>query len=91
MTLITDHKWRNLEYGYQLKPKERADFDYIDADDFDLHDFLRYRGVVYDVGEFEVTNVKGWDGQHVDSYFSAVLIRFGGGDHDRVQVGLWLA
>ena len=91
MEIRTNHHWRNLEYGYQLSPSERADFDYIDPEDFDSHDFLRYRGRVYDVGEFERSTVPGWDGMHVDSFFSAILIRFEPSDMDRVQVGLALS
>lgn len=91
MEIRTNHHWRNLEYGYQLSPSERADFDYIDPEEFDSHDFLRYRGEIYDIEEFTASNVSGWDGMRADSFFSAILIRYDGDDMDRVQVGLALS
>jgi hypothetical protein len=91
MEIRTNHQYRNLIFGYELTAKEREDFDYIDADDFDSHDFLRYRGNLYDVHEFECSNVDGWDGQFCDSFFSAILIKYEDGDMNRVKVGLALS
>lgn len=88
--IVTNNQWRNLTYGYELTAKERADFDYIDADDFDSHDFLRYKGQTYDVSEFELSNVKGWDGMHADSFFSGIVIKLSD-DGEQVKVGLYLA
>lgn len=88
--IVTNNQWRNLVYGYELSPKERKEFDYIPEEEFDSHDFVRYRGWTYDINEFERSNVKGWDGQHADSFYSAVLIRFSD-DLEQAIMGLYLA
>ena len=90
-TIRTNHQYRNLTYGYELTEKQRADFDYIDEEEIMSHDFLKYRGIVYDVGSFERSNVAGWDGQFCDSFFSAILIKFDPKDSDRVICALYLA
>jgi hypothetical protein len=86
MKVITNYQYRNMVYGYELTPKERQDFDYIDADDFDSHDFFRYMGQIYDVNEAERSNVAGWDGQFTDTFFSAILIKLDP-EGDRIMVG----
>lgn len=90
LTIITDHKWRNLLYGYELTDKERGKFDYILADEFDTHDFFRYKGQVYDIGEFmRIENdpdLAGWQGYSNDSYFSGVLLNLSP-DGEKYQVG----
>lgn len=88
-TIITNHQPRNLLYGYELTAKEREDFDYIDEDEFDTHAFFRYRGICYDFDDLERSNVKGWDGQHTDSFFSAVLVKVV--NDDQVICGLYLS
>lgn len=75
MNIITDHKWRNLLHSYELSKRWRKEFDYIDADDFDDHAFIRYRGQVYDVSEFMRTGIEGWDGIATDTFFSGTLIK----------------
>ena len=89
MTLITNNQYRNLLYGYELSTKEREEFDYLDDNGFHAQSFLRYRGIVYDMGEFERSNVAGWDGQHVDTFFSAVLVKYSE-DMEQVKVALYL-
>lgn len=72
--------------GYELTEEERKEFSYIDTSEttsWDDAEFFRYHGTVYDLGEFEACDVKGWDGQHVDSFFSAVLVKLG---HDGEEV-----
>ena len=87
--IVTNNRPRNLVYGYELSEKERADFDYIEEEDFDSHDFFRYRGRIFDLSEAERTSVNGWDGQYVDSFYSAILIKLV--DDDQVICGLYLA
>lgn len=92
MTYRANHQWRNLTYGYELSPAERAEFDYIAADDFDSHDFLRYLGRVYDVSEFVSAPADmvadGWHGYSADSYFSGVAIKLSR-DLDSAQVATY--
>ncbi|QFP93539.1 hypothetical protein [Edwardsiella phage vB_EtaM_ET-ABTNL-9] len=77
MRIITNNQPRQLIYGYELTDKERQDFDYLD--DIDNHNFVKYRGNIYDVNEFMRVNsddsLKGWDGYIGESYFSGVLIK----------------
>lgn len=92
ITIRTNRHWRNLTYGYELTARERSDFDYIDADDFDSHDFIRYRGRVYDIDEFTATDqFPGWEGCLSDSFFSGIVIRLDHETRDRVQVGAYYA
>lgn len=48
----TNNVPRPVIYGCELTEKEAADFDYIEADDFSAHSFIRYKGQVYDFSEF---------------------------------------
>lgn len=78
MQIITNNIPRQLIYGYELTDKEKTDFNYLD--DIDSNDFVRYKGFLYDVGEFMSTynmdSLEDWDGYSSDSYFSGVLIKF---------------
>ena len=95
LTIYTNNVPRNVLYGYELSPAEQAEFDYMD----DINDgsFFRYKGQVYDLGEFmRVTDTmenchgfKGWDGYHGDSYFSGVLVKYTD-DCEQVIVGRWI-
>lgn len=100
--VTTDNKPRPLIYACELTPAERAEFDYlnwpaIDAGQ-DSATFARYRGTLYDLGQFTRGNGVGpdsglpdrlakWDCHYGDSYFSAVLVRFVN-DNDEVIMGL---
>ena len=76
MQIITNNQPRQLIYGYELTDKEKSNFDYLD--DIDNHNFVKYKGFIYDVSEFMSTynmeSLKDWDGYSSDSYFSGVLI-----------------
>ena len=78
MKVITNNKPRQLIYGYELTDKQKQDFDYID--DIDSHNFVKYKGMIFDIGEFiRVENndsLKGWDGYSSDSFFSGTLIKY---------------
>lgn len=77
MQIITNNIPRQLIYGYELSDKEKTDFNYLD--DIDSNNFVRYKGFIYDVGEFmstyNIDSLKDWDGYFSDSYFSGVLIK----------------
>ena len=77
MTIKTNNVPRDVVYWYELTDAERAEFDYLDSDDAQCSaSFFRYRGNVYDLGEFMVSPIKGWDGIRNDSYFSGILVRY---------------
>jgi len=80
LTIKTNNVPRLLEYSYQLRAKELQDFDYLDADELAGRDFVRYKGQVYDLGEFmrcpANSEMEGWDGYSSDSYFSGVLVKY---------------
>lgn len=82
---VTNNHDRLLVCGRDLPTKVRADFDYLSDDDYANHDFIAYRGSIYDVDEFVQYDNDGWDGIHVETFFSGVLIRFV--DKDNVIVG----
>ena len=90
MKYITNHQWRNLTYGYELTDAERKDFDYVKANEFNSHDFLRYRGRIFDVSEFiHAEMMSDWDGYHADSYFSGVVIKLSE-DGERCKVATYI-
>ena len=78
---------------FDLTPAERDYFGWIDSSEtltWDDADFFRYRGSAYCLSDFEATSVPDWDGQHTDSFFSAVLIKYMP-DDNAVRVALYLA
>jgi hypothetical protein len=76
MEYVSNYHERNLTYGYELSEKERKGFDYLDNDNFDMHDFLRYRGELYDIEEFTTLEHPYWQGVRADTYFSGIVVRF---------------
>ncbi len=87
----TNNVPREITYGYQLTAKEKEEFDYIAADELDGHLFVRYRGLVYDIGDFMRLNGGpltdlGWQGAAGGSYFSGVVIKFVRIDHDDLVI-----
>ena len=54
MQIKTNNQARPVLYSYELTEKERQEFDYIeDIDNSDCcASFVRYKGHVYDLGEF---------------------------------------
>jgi hypothetical protein len=100
-TITTNHVPRDILDGYELSADERADFDYIDWTAIDAGEdsasFFRYRGSLYDLGEFSTTYgmpefspLRQWDGYLGESFFSAIVVRYCD-DHERVVVGLALS
>lgn len=90
-TVRTNNVPRPILYGYELTPKERLEFDYLEGEDLDYATFFRYKGNVYHLGDcmrVEPMNslCQGWDGYFGESFFSAVVVRFTP-DHEQVVVG----
>ena len=75
---------------HDLTETEQRDFDYLD--DPEAADFVRYKGAVYDLGEFLIPpqDLEGWDGCSPDSYFSGIVVRFITNDPDYVIVGTYM-
>ncbi len=101
MEIRTNNVPRDIIDAYELTVDDRAEFDYIDwtaVDDGALSpQFFRYRGTLYDIGEFSsdygITRGAGlpahlaqWDGYQSDTFFSATVIRFAD-DYERVVIG----
>ena len=86
MQIVCNNKPRNFIYGYELSDKERREFDYLTPEDLDMRNFVRYKGCLYDTGEFmrvttSVANcqraeLEKFDGYFSDSFFSGVLIKY---------------
>ena len=85
MDIVTNNVPRQLIHGYELTDKEREEFDYLSSDELFERDFFRYKGNVYDMGEFmRITDtmelhdsqLKEWHGYMADSYFSGILVRY---------------
>lgn len=80
-----NHIPRHVMYGFELSEKQRAEFDYLN--DIESHEFVQYKGQIYDTGEFLALDrhrnqcysdeiFADFDGYHADSYFSGVLIKY---------------
>lgn len=71
---------RELFSGYTLTDKEREQFDYYTSQEIDDQSFFRFKGNIYDIGEFMRTQAggalerAGWDGADGQSAFHAVVV-----------------
>ena len=74
----TNNKPREVLTWHDLTKKEQAEFDYLDTDvGQSCADFVRYRGWVYDLGEFWHSKEPEWDGHNGGStVWSAVYMRY---------------
>lgn len=89
MKIKTNNVPRTLVYGYELTEKETVEFDYLSPDERNEREFVRYKGQVYDMGEFmridksvaphsQRDGWENWHGYSSDTFFSGVLVRFSG-------------
>lgn len=91
LSIKTNNVPRDVVYGYELTETEAAEFDYME--DINEGSFARYKGVVYDLGDFMIVsgsineNFPGWDGYASDSFFSGVLVKYTSKDFDQVVFG----
>ena len=88
MKLKCNWQARPVLAWYELTAKEQKEFDYLDSDDKQQDaQFMRYKGWVYDLGEFmwvaksiaphpQRPNWEKFDGYASDSYFSGVLVKY---------------
>lgn len=90
MKIKTNNKPRDVIYGFQLSDKERAEFDYYAEQGLCDARFFRYKGQLYDLGEFQITagdlKAQGWQRYASDSYFSGVVVKYRN-DYESVIVG----
>ena len=102
LTIITNNVPRDVIEAWELTPKERKEFDYLDWEAIEAGNesasFFRYRGEVYDLAEIEAIPSADrqpirmfptpWQGYQSDSFFSGILVRYiyDYGD-DRVVIG----
>lgn len=88
LTILTDHKWRNFKYDYEVPKRILAnEFDYQDRDETS-DGFFRYRRSWYHIDQFmQSTNpeFKEWHGYLNHSFFSGVLIKLSS-DGEQYQV-----
>lgn len=61
--IVTDGKPRELKCFMDLTERERADFDYINDDDFYSQRFVKYKGCWYDVDDTQ--RISGWPKSNV--------------------------
>lgn len=94
ITVTTNNQPRQLIYGYELPENKRADFDYIPEDEFEFHDFVKYKDEFYDMDEImripnDSGDLKDWDGYVGQSTFDCILVKLV--DDESVIVGhaLW--
>jgi hypothetical protein len=101
LQIITNNVPRDIVDAYELNERERTEFDYLNWNAIDAGEdsasFVRYRGELYDLGEFMVNSnmpefspLRAWDGHISDSFFSGVVVRYvqEPGDFDvRIVVG----
>lgn len=90
LTVVTNNQPRLLLSWDELTPKEQREFDYLEGEARYDADFVRYRGRVYELGEFDIAgeSLPAWEGAQADSYFSGILVRYCD-DRDRVVMGRW--
>lgn len=90
LKIISNNTPREIIYGYDLPVSKQKDFDYIkDDEDYNNHQFVKYLGHYYDIGEFmriENSDLNGWHGYTSETYFSGVLIKICE-DNDYVIMG----
>lgn len=102
LEITTNNVPRLILEPYELTPKEREDFDYLDWPALergeDSASFFRYKGELYDLAELELwdnpsspTRGTAWDGMRADTYFSGIVVRYLADDHDRIVVGRYYA
>lgn len=91
MKIKTNNVPRLLSYWHDVPEKVQKDqFDYLTEEDANGRDFVQYKGLWYDMGEFMAVDnsgplgAGGWQGVESQSYFHGVLIKYDEFDMDRV-------
>lgn len=96
LTIITNNVPRGVIDAWELTEKEQKEFDYLDWSKIekgeDSASFVRYKGELYDLGDFMHTgNVEpfatDWAAYISDTFFSGILVRWCGEDFSQVVMG----
>lgn len=88
--IITNNVPRPIIAPEQLSLSARLEFNYLDWEAIkagnDSASFFRYKGTLYDLGEFQPLNTigpavvsepfRGWHGYLSDSFFSGLVVRY---------------
>lgn len=80
--ITSNYRVRPLVSWDELPERDRADFSYVEDNEWDRDTarFFRFRGSWWDSHEFQVApdsyRARGWDGVMATSYFAAVLLRY---------------
>jgi hypothetical protein len=82
--IVTNNIPRNLIYGYELTDNEKIDFDYIDNENIDTENFIKYKGAIYHTGDMMAINARElfplgfneWHAYESQSFFNGVLFKF---------------
>jgi hypothetical protein len=83
LTIKTNNVPRDLISAFELSSaqysKLRAEFDWMDLDEFDSAMFFEYRGQVYALADFMRTEgdllAQGWQGILTDTFFSGIVVK----------------
>ena len=75
--IVTNNKTRPILYWEQLSKKEQGEFNFDMKEDAE---YIRYRKQVYTLCDFTKCppNIIGFDCALVDSFFSAIVVKFVG-------------
>lgn len=80
LVIITNNIPREIIDAWSLTAKEREEFDYLDWDKIeqgnDSASFFRYKGELYDLGEFMRAETPGWDGIQSWSFSNGLFVRY---------------
>ena len=83
MEIKTDNKPRPIVFGFELSENILSEFDYMEGEELDNAEFVKYKGNYYHLGDIEaITNLpddsplNGWHGMVSETFFSAVLFKF---------------
>ncbi len=79
LNIVTNNHEREVITWFDLSDKEKEEFDYIENPDENFRGF-RYRGCVYDLGEFLITEglpeLKDWDGYMSELASAGTIVRY---------------
>ena len=78
MNVKTNNVPRHVLYGCELSPEEKKQYDYLSDDELDCACFFRYKGRLYDLGEFCCCPgaLKPWHGYFSYTFSSGIVVKY---------------
>ena len=78
MNVKTNNVPRHVLYGCELSPEEKKQNDYLSDDELDCACFFRYKGRLYDLGEFCCCPgaLKPWHGYFSYTFSSGIVVKY---------------